>query len=520
MLHFSKLKIGLILATLLAGVVFSLPNVLPEKTQRSLPSWLQPVNLGLDLQGGVYLLYEVEAETVIRERVASIVEGMRLSLRTSRIRYTNLGVVDGEAVVSIRDNARFDEALTQFTEIDRDALVQTGEDGQIRIGFSEEVRRRLFDDLVARVIEIVRRRVDEMGVREPSIQKQGGQRIIIEVPGLANPEDLKRIVGKTAKMDFHLVDASVDPIAAQSGQIPVGSKLVPGAPGQTSQPSYLIFKRVEVTGEHLIDSQPTYQDGRPVVSFRFDAAGGKKFGDVTAANVNQQLAVVLDGKVISAPVIQGPILGGSGIITGGFTVQEANDLSLLLRAGALPADLKVLEERTVGPGLGADSVRQGSISMAIGLALVVIFMVMTYSRFGVYANIALLGNLAMLIGALSVLGATLTLPGIAGIVLTMGMAVDANVLIYERMREEARNGRTVMNAIEAGFDRAFGTIFDSNVTTLAAALLLFIYGSGPVRGFAVTLGLGIMTTMFSAIMVTRLLVVGWMRRAKPKTLPI
>ena len=375
--------------------------------------------------------------------------------------------------------------------------------------------------MVEQAIEIVRRRVDELGTREPTIQRQGSDRIVVQVPGLDDPERLKDILGKTAKLTFHLLDPNT-PRAQPGTAVPPGARLLSSddsdATGNTIH--YVVRKRVEVSGDRLIDAQPTFDQGQPVVNFRFDTVGGKKFGDTTSKHVGENLAIVLDNKVISAPRIRTAILGGSGIITGSFTVQSANDLALLLRAGALPAPLLILEERTVGPSLGADSIAAGQMASVIGIVLVVAFMFASYGRFGAMADLALLINMALIAAALSMLQATLTLPGIAGIVLTIGMAVDANVLIFERIREEVRGGRTPISAVDAGYRRALTTIIDSNLTTLVAALLLFGLGSGPIKGFAVTLSIGIMTSMFTAIMVTRLMIVTWLRRVGPQALPI
>ena len=375
---------------------------------------------------------------------------------------------------------------------------------------------------VQQSIEIVRRRVDETGTREPTIQRQGDDRILVQLPGLDDPERIKRLLGKTAKMTFHLIDNRNSVEAAMVGRVPPGSRLLSSDDVDSNGQSrmYLIRKRVMVSGDTLIDSQPS-TDGRtnePVVTFRFDTAGAKRFGLATSKNVGKLFAIVLDGKVISAPVIREPILGGSGQISGSFTFQSAQDLALLLRAGALPAPLTILEERSVGPGLGADSIAAGKIASILGMIAVLVFMAAAYGLFGFMADVALVVNMVLILGVLSFLQATLTLPGIAGIVLTIGMAVDANVLVFERIREEVRSGRTPISAVDTGYSRAFTTIMDANLTTLIAALLLYVFGSGPVRGFAVTLSIGIVTSMFTAIMLTRLLVVTWLRRTKPEAL--
>ncbi|SCA54941.1 Protein translocase subunit SecD [Candidatus Terasakiella magnetica] len=519
MVYFAKWKIALVVSVCLLGVAFAAPNMLDRKTTDNLPGWLpnQQISLGLDLQGGSHLLLEVEAQTVINERLVSIVDAVRSSLRSERIRYTGLGVKDDAVHVQIKKPEQIDQAYDLVRKIDTGAETVT-QGSKISITLTEDAILKAKRSAVEQSIEIVRRRIDETGTKEPNIQRQGDERILIQLPGIDNPEDVKRLLGKTAKMTFHLVNHNVSAEDLMAGRIPPGTLSLPDAENESR--NYAVRRKVEVSGDMLIDSQPTFQDSRPVVSFTFNALGGKKFGQVTAKNVNRSLAIVLDGKVISAPNIQGPILGGSGVITGQFSVQEANDLSLLLRAGALPAPLVILEERTVGPGLGADSIAAGKIASIVGLIAVIGFMIVTYGRFGIYADVALMFNIILITAALSLLQATLTLPGIAGIVLTIGMAVDANVLIFERIREELRNGLGPIAAVDSGYKRAIKTIIDANVTTLIAAVLLFEFGSGPVRGFAVTLAIGILTSMFTAIMVTRLQVVLWLRKNKPKKLAL
>ncbi|WP_135078114.1 protein translocase subunit SecD [Terasakiella sp. SH-1] len=517
MVYFAKWKIALVAVVCLLGVAFAAPNMLDRTTTDNLPGWLpnQQISLGLDLQGGSHLLLEVEAQTVINERLVAIVDAVRSSLRSERIRYTGLGVKDGVVRVQIKKPEQVEKAYDLVRKIDNGAET-VKEGGAISITLTEDAIIKAKRSAVEQSIEIVRRRIDETGTKEPNIQRQGDERILIQLPGIDNPEDVKRLLGKTAKMTFHLVNHNVSAEDLLANRIPPGTIVLPDADNEGRK--LAVRRKVEVSGDMLIDSQPTFQDGRPVVSFTFNALGGKKFGQVTSKNVNRSLAIVLDGQVISAPNIQGPILGGSGVITGQFSVQEANDLSLLLRAGALPAPLVILEERTVGPGLGADSVAAGKIASIVGLIGVIAFMIVTYGRFGIYADVALMFNIILIAAALSLLQATLTLPGIAGIVLTIGMAVDANVLIFERIREELRNGLGPIAAVDSGYKRAIKTIIDANVTTLIAAVLLFEFGSGPVRGFAVTLAIGILTSMFTAIMVTRLQVVLWLRKNKPKKL--
>ena len=525
MVYFAKWKMVLVLAICALGLAFAVPTFLSRDQANALPAWLpnQQISLGLDLQGGSHLLLEVDSKVVIREYLESLVDTMRIELRKARIRYQGLGVEGNAAKVTIKDPAKTEQARQLLRALDADT--ETTTDGnRIFLTLTEKTIRDRKVAAVQQSIEIVRRRVDETGTREPTIQRQGDDRILVQVPGLQDPERLKAILGKTAKMVFRLVDLTTSPAEIMAGaRTPPGSELLESdernADGSPVD-MYVVRKRVMVSGDTLVDSSATFQDNMPVVSFRFDSVGAKRFGEATKKNVRKPFAIVLDRRVISAPVIREPILGGTGIISGNFTVQEVQDLSLLLRAGALPAPLKILEERTVGPALGADSVAAGKIACVIAFIAVMVFMVLSYGLFGLAADIALVFNLFLIMGALSILQATLTLPGIAGIVLTIGMAVDANVLVFERIREEIRTGKTPFAAMEAGYQRAIGTILDANITTLIAAVILFAMGSGPIKGFAVTLGIGIITSVFTAVVVTRLMLVIWLRRTRPAALPI
>ena len=506
------------------GMLYAAPNLVDRQTADSLPGWVphKQISLGLDLQGGSHLLLEVDVRAVIRERANAMVDEVRNVLRRANIGYTGLGVDGNGAAFTVREAADVDRAREAVRRLDPDTTV-TVQGNRVLLSFTDRAVADRRSAAVDQSIEIVRRRIDETGVREPTIQRQGTDRILVQLPGIDDPERMKQLIGKTAKMNFQMVDVTVSPLDVCPGRPPPASECL--ASDDERDPSgqpvlYVVQRRVMVSGDTLVDAQPTFQDNQPVVSFRFDAVGARRFGEATRTNVGRPFAIVLDGKVISAPVIREPILGGSGIISGSFTVQETQDLALLLRAGALPAPLVVLEERTVGPGMGADSIRAGTYASIAGLVVVVILMMLVYGLFGTMAVIALVLNLVLIVALLSVLQATLTLPGIAGIVLTIGMAVDANVLIFERMREEQRNGRTPVSAIDVGYQRAFGTIVDSNLTTLFAAVALYMIGSGPVRGFAVTLSIGILTSMFSAIMITRLMVVWWLRRTRPSRLPV
>ncbi len=523
MLYFANWKILLICAVCALGVLFSVPNLFAPAQLAWLPAQIphKQVNLGLDLRGGSYLLLEVDVAAAQAEQLNSIIDNVRNALLDAKIGYTGLNVENNAIVFNIRDTDRIQDARDALAKIDTSLSVDISSDGAGKMQFTSQATEQRRQQAVDQSIEIIRRRIDETGTKEPTIQRQGADRILVELPGVGDPEHVKELLGKTAKLTFQLVDQSMSPEEAKRGRMPLGDEVLPAQnpkPGQPTQ--YLVKRRVMVGGDTLVDAQATFQNNEPVVSFRFDTAGARRFGDATRDNVGKPFAIVLDNKVISAPIIKEPILGGSGIISGSFTVQSASDLALLLRAGALPAPITILEERSVGPDLGADSIHDGAVSCIVGVVLVVIFMFLFYGLFGLFADIALFFNLCLMLGTLSLLGATLTLPGIAGIALTLGMAVDANVLIYERIREELRSGRTMLSSLEAGFTRAFGTILDSHVTTLVAGILLYWLGSGPVKGFAVTLSIGVLTSLFSAILVTRLQIVSWLRRWKPKEIPL
>ncbi len=516
MVNIARWKIILVLIVCTLGFVYSAPNVTGEGArvwvQENLPAWMpnKTVNLGLDLRGGAHLLYEVDVGVVFKERADSMVQDLRTQLRKDKIGYTRIGAIPNGVRVTLRDTNDGEAARKTMRASSPNLNVLTSENGKtIEAVLNEVGIKAIQDQTMSQSIEIVRRRVDEVGTTEPSIQRQGQDRILLQVPG-ANAEDLKRVVGKTAKLSFHLVSSA--------GKT-AGGRTLPMAenPGQ----NITINRRSILTGDMLTNAQPAFdQNGQPVVSFSLNSTGARRFCDVTRNNVAKPFAIVLDNIVISAPNIREPICGGRAQISGAFTIQQVNETALLLRAGALPAPMKVVEERSVGPSLGADSVAAGKKASLIGLAFVLVFMFIAYGLFGFMADVALVVNVALIFAILSGLQATLTLPGIAGIVLTVGMAVDANVLIFERIREELRSGRSPISAIDAGYSRAMGTIIDSNLTTLIAAIILFSFGTGPIKGFAVTLGIGIMTSFFTAIMVTRLLVVTWLRKTEPKTVPI
>ena len=530
MLFFSRWKVAAILLTAAIVCLFAVPNFFSENTLRNWPSWAQRhIVLGLDLQGGSSLLLEVDVNAVRKDKLQAISDDVLRILRQNRIQFTGRAIKGNSVEVRITRDSDVENAVSKLRELSQPVASVMGSTGQRSVDISESggliTLTPTEPALVERIrqtvdqsIQIIERRVNELGLVEPIIQRQGASRILVQVPGLQDPSRLKEIIGKTAKLDFRMVDLSMTPEQALASHPPADSEILDGEGGS----KYLIDKRVLVSGGDLVDAQPGFdqRNGQPIVNFRFNSSGARKFAEVTKANVGKPFAIVLDNKVISAPVINEPIPGGAGQISGNFTVQSANDLAILLRAGALPAPLTVVEERTVGPGLGQDSINAGEHAAYAGAALVVIFMLVTYGLFGLFANVAVAVNVAMIFGLLSLLGATLTLPGIAGIVLTVGIAVDSNVLIYERIREEVRAGRTAISAIDAGFTRALATILDSNITTFIAAAVLFYIGTGPVRGFAVTLGIGILTSLFTAFTLTRLIVAYWVRLWRPRTVPI
>jgi protein-export membrane protein SecD len=523
---------------LVAGIFISLPNALPDSFLQKLPSWVpkNTVALGLDLQGGSYLLLEVELDQVQKDRLEQLIGDIRGHLRKAHIAFSNAQMGADSISLQIVDPQQFEDAKAQLALLNPAVggavltigarAYQMSEPGQntIVMKMTDEYKNQAKNDILGQSIEVVRRRIDALGTREPAIERQGDDRILVQVPGLSDPQRLIDLLGKTAKMTFQMVDQSASLDEAVKGIVPIGSELLyedSPVPGQPPTP-IVVEKHVVVAGDRLTRADAGFdpQTGQPNVNFAFDSVGAREFGDATKENVGRRFAIILDGKVIEAPVIQSVILGGSGQITGNFTVKSSNDLAILLRAGALPAPLKVIEQRTVGAELGADQIKDGKYSALAGLALVALFMIARYGLFGLMADAALTLNVVLLLALLTLLQATLTLPGIAGIVLTMGMAVDANVLIYERIREEIRNGRTIIASIDQGFRRAMATIFDANMTHLIAALILFQLGSGPVRGFAVALGLGIVTSFFTAVMVTRLMVVTWLNAVRPKQLAL
>ncbi len=536
MLQFNKWKAISIVVIVGLGILMALPNVLPPNVRANLPSFVPhtPITLGLDLRGGSHMLLEIDENLLRTELLKQLRGDIRQKLfRENKIKHSIGSSGSGELIVTISDPSQADKAAQELRELVRP--VNTGVFGQgvdvaeieiersgqrFTMRYSDDGLRDRIRRAVEQSISVLGLRIDPDGTLEPTIQRQGDNRILVQIPGLDDTKEVKDRIRQTGKLQFRLLCASQRTDASQ--RVPLGCEELPDRANENI-PYWVTTARVDgVDGEHLVDAQPAFdqRNGEPIVTFRFNQTGALRFGKLTQANVGKPFAIVLDKKVVSAPVINEPILGGSGQISGNFSVEEANSLAIVLRSGALPVQLSIAHESTVGPSLGSDSVRAGLIACMLGLFAVLVFMVVTYGLFGTFAVFALLANLLLLIGLLSVLQATLTLPGIAGIVLTMGMAVDSNVLVFERIREEVRNGRSPLNAIETGFARALGTILDANVTTLIAAVILFGLGSGPIRGFAVTLGFGIVTTVFTAYTLTRLVVAWWVRQYRPKTVPL
>ena len=497
MLNFSKINVILIYLIFISISTFSIFNFLNNENlfiERK-------VNLGLDLQGGSYLLLEINSDSLVKEKIQSKVIPIKKLLNENNLKFSGFKIGEKKLSLKINDLEKFeliffskkDNLVNPFIdnyrsfELDYNRL----DDNNIEILFSKFGILTINNSALKQSIEIVRRRIDDVGTKEPTILQRGEKRILVELPGLKDPERIKKLLGKTAKLNFRLVtdnnEFGVDELISETGE------------------KLKISKRIVMSGENLVDAQPSIQNQRsePTVSFTLDRLGAQKFGRVTTDNVGKRLAIVLDGNIISAPNINEPITSGSGMISGSFTFQEATDLALLLRSGALPTPLKVVEERTVGPDLGEDSIKSGLTSLIIGFILVILFMFYKYKIFGLVANTALVANLLMLIGTLTILEATLTLPGIAGIILTVGMAVDANVLIFERIKEELKTEKSTIQAFDLGYSKAKITVLDANITTLIAAVILFAFGSGPVKGFAITLGIGILTTLFTAYFLAR-----------------
>ena len=514
MLNFSKIKVLTIYLIFIFVSFFSFLNLQDENNTFS----SKKVNLGLDLQGGSYLLLEIDTAPLIKERIQDKVIPVKKFLQEKSIKYNNFTVKNDSLIFTLlnQDKKKFENlffsknkenTLNPFiNDYNAHQLDLSFENNSITISFSKYGLLTINNSALKQSIEIVRRRIDDVGTKEPTILQRGDKRILVELPGLKDPERIKQLLGKTAQLNFRLVTSSSSEFGSEKMLSEVGEELV-------------VSKRIIMSGDNLLDAQPRLdnQVNQPIVSFTLDRLGAQKFGRITTNNVGNRIAIVLDNKIISAPSIREPITGGSGTISGNFSFQEATDLALLLRSGALPTPLNIVEERTVGPDLGEDSIKSGTISLFVGFILVILFMIYKYKFFGLIANISLITNLLMLIGVLTILEATLTLPGIAGIILTVGMAVDANVLIFERIKEELKTEKSIIHAFDIGYNKAKITVLDANITTLIAATILFIFGSGPIKGFAVTLGIGIVTTLYSAYFIARHLTSWFVLRNKGNT---
>ena len=505
-------KATLVILVISLGIVFTLPTLLYKENSNN---WFfdNKINLGLDLQGGSYLLLEVQTEVLMQEELNNISDSIQLIARGLQTNIINIISEEDEIQLRFSNNDKLEEIREKFKNNYRNVNV-TIKNNTMKIAINEIFKKNIKESAIKQSLEIVRKRIDESGTKEPLIQRSGKKRILLQLPGIKDPERIKELLGTTAKLTFHMVDDE-DTISLKANRAPFGKIIV--ADFYNPEIKYLVEKKSRVGGENLVDAKASFdpQEGH-AVSFRFDTTGAQKFGKATSENVGKRFAVILDGVVITAPVINTAITGGSGIITGNFSSQEAADLSVLLRAGALPAPLSIIEERSVGPGLGADSIASGKIAAIIGMICVCIFMILIYGVFGLLANLSLIANLFIIVSLLGTIGATLTLPGIAGIVLTIGMAVDANVLVFERIKEEANKKTSALEAVKNGFDKALSTILDANITTLIAALLLFVFGSGPIKGFSITLSLGVLASMFTAIMFTNFLIYLWFNFSNKK----
>ncbi|MDR0448848.1 MAG: protein translocase subunit SecD [Rickettsiales bacterium] len=506
------LKKFLIIAAAFMGCLLVVPTIFPGAAG-FFPAFIQPIPLGLDLKGGAHLLLAVDAASMMKEQNSTLYDGVRTSMvgrDKGLIRFADLREKDGVVSLNIRDASEVSNARGRIRSEFGESVDIKYVGSKIEVAFSAKAREQKMADAIERSIEIIRRRIDAIGTKEPSIQQQGREYILVQLPGVDNPERIKELIGKTAKMSFHLVNEKITAEQLRSGRAPAGTEFLPYLenPGQLIP----VFSRVEVSGESLTDSRASFDErtNMPVVTTAFDSVGARRFAKLTTQHVEERFAIVLDGQVLSAPVIREPIVGGRGQISGGFTLQGAKDLAVLLRSGALPAPLIVVEERTIGPGLGEDSIRAGKLAALMGTLFTMLFMVIVYRRFGVFASFVLAINLAMLIGLLAFFGTTLTLPGIAGIVLTLGMAIDANILQFERARDEMRQGANSLRAIDAGFKRAYKAILDANLTTLICSLVLFQFGSGPIKGFAVVMSVGVFTTLFTCVPLTRLIIDAYM----------
>ncbi|HEX7874611.1 MAG TPA: protein translocase subunit SecD [Sphingobium sp.] len=533
MLDFPRWKVTLIWATLIFGMLCAVPSFVPERLLTPLPGFLKPrVNLGLDLSGGSHLLLEASPDEVAKLKLTSMEEQIRTELRRTdpKIAIGDISSQGGQLSFMVRDSAQVDAAVERIRPLtqgagmtgQRDFDVTVRDGTTITVVPTQAGLDAALKSAMEVATEIIRKRIDEMGTREPTIQQQGSNRILVQVPGVQDPTALKNLLGQTAKLEFKLVDTTASPAEVAQKRAPIGSEVLPYPTNPSGVPFIAVKRQVMVSGDELSDATQGYeqQTNAPVVNITFNGSGGRKFGRVTQENTNKPFAIILDGTVLSAPNINEPILGGRAQISGNFTVESANQLAIALRSGKLPVKLNVVDERTVGPQLGADSIRAGLIASIIAVVAVITFMFVSYGRFGMYANIAVVINVLVILGVMGILGATLTLPGIAGFVLTIGTAVDANVLVYERIREERRRGRNVVQSVEFGYKEASRTIFEANITHAIAGGVMLALGSGPVKGFAIVLLIGIATSVFTAVVFTRMLAAKWLRKARPTDIVI
>ena len=529
MLDFPRWKVWSISLVILIGILFAIPSMLPADLRAKYPAWLPSatINLGLDLAGGSQLLLEADQVDAAKQRLQAMEDQVATELRRDpRIEIGDVSTAGGRVSFLVRDPTKVDAARERLYNMTQPVGLTGTRDWDIQVMDSTRIvltptkggAQRALRDAMTVARDVVRRRIDPQGTKEVNVVNQGADRILVEVPGVEDPEALKRLIGQTARLEFKLVDLTADPNQVAEGRAPAGSQVLMMADGSGS---IAVKRRVMVAGDQLVDAKQSFdQDGRPVVSITFNTAGARRFGRVTQENVNKPFAIILDDKVLSAPNINEPILGGQAQISGNFTVETANQLAVSLASGKLPVKLNVIEERTIGPELGKDSIEKGIVASIIATGAVILFMLVTYGRFGVYATLALIVNALLILGVMAVFNASLTLPGIAGFVLTIGAAVDANVLINERIREEQRRGRKTLDAIEHGYSEASTAIFDANITNVIAAVLMWYFGSGPIRGFAVVLMIGIVTSVFTAVNFTRMLVALWVRRKRPRVLHI
>lgn len=532
MLDFPRWRVWMLNILVITGVLLAIPSLLPTNIRSQVAQFLPTptINLGLDLAGGSHILLEADTSQLAQTRLEALEDGVRSAMRRAepRIAIDDVSRSNGELSFTVTDSSQIDaarEALLSVTSNatgGRDWNIGVNDGNRIILTAAGSGTETALDQAMDTAKDVIDRRINALGTLEPTIIRQGDNRIVVQVPGLDDPEALKALIGKTAKLEFKLVDEQADPDQTAKGTARVGSQVLPYPSNPTGLPNIAVRRLGGIAGDKLVKADPTFdqQTNEPAVTIQFDGEGGQKFARMTQQNTGKLFAIILDGQVISAPQIKEPIFGGISQISGSFTVESANQLAIALRSGALPVDLKIVEERSVGPDLGKDSIERGVLAAVIGTTAILVLMWLVYGRFGLYANAALVINILLILGVMGIANATLTLPGIAGFVLTIGAAVDANVLINERIREELKRGRRVVQAIEFGYKEASRAIFDANSTNVIAAVLLFIFGSGPIRGFAVVLMIGIVTSVFTAVTLTRMWVAGWVKRTRPQELTI